>query len=393
MMTNADPATIPAEEEKAEMDFDVAIIGGGLAGLSLAIQLSRENFSVVLFEKEAYPFHRVCGEYISFECWNFLESIGYPLSDMDLPVIKELLVSAPNGNTITHRLPLGGFGISRYKIDLGLAVLARESGTVLRENDKVTAVSFRDEIFTVRSSTMCVRARMVASAYGKRSNLDVALKRKFMTTAQPRLSNFIGVKYHIQTNAPADRIALHNFRDGYCGLSRIEDNRYCLCYLTTAANLGRAGNSIREMEKTILGKNPLLRQILEQSVFIRPDPVTIAQVSFSAKEQVEDHMLMVGDAAGMITPLCGNGMSMALHASKLAATEMKQFLHGRTSRSEMELAYTRSWKNNFAARLATGRFIQRLFGRPWVTNLFIGILKPFPKFVAYLIRKTHGEPF
>jgi len=46
-------------------DYDIAIIGGGLAGLSLAILAANANYSVALFEKEAYPFHKVCGEYIS----------------------------------------------------------------------------------------------------------------------------------------------------------------------------------------------------------------------------------------------------------------------------------------------------------------------------------------
>src|ERR1700712_4478301 len=107
--------------EKEMEIYDVAVIGGGLAGLALAIQLAKENFKVIIIEKETYPFHKVCGEYISFECWNFLESLGYPLSDMDLPQIKQLLVSSPSGNTVEHALPLGGFGISRYKIDAELA--------------------------------------------------------------------------------------------------------------------------------------------------------------------------------------------------------------------------------------------------------------------------------
>ncbi len=42
-----------------------AIIGGGLAGLSLSIQLAKAGFKVVLFEKEKYPYHKVCGEYLS----------------------------------------------------------------------------------------------------------------------------------------------------------------------------------------------------------------------------------------------------------------------------------------------------------------------------------------
>ena len=48
-----------------EKNYDIGIVGGGLGGLSLSILLRRMGHTVVLFEKEAYPFHRVCGEYIS----------------------------------------------------------------------------------------------------------------------------------------------------------------------------------------------------------------------------------------------------------------------------------------------------------------------------------------
>src|SRR2546430_13258524 len=99
----------------AEKVYDVSIVGGGLAGLTLAIQLS--SYNVILFEKERYPFHKVCGEYISLESWDFLCSLGLPLEDLDLPIIKKLVVSAPNGKEISSPLDLGGFGISRYKID------------------------------------------------------------------------------------------------------------------------------------------------------------------------------------------------------------------------------------------------------------------------------------
>lgn len=121
--------------EALEM-YDVAIIGGGLAGLSLSIQLAKADYRVVLLEKETYPFHRVCGEYISLESWNFLESLGYPLGNMDLPLIQKLVVSAPDGNCIRQNLPLGGFGISRYKIDSELVQLARANGVHLLEGKK-----------------------------------------------------------------------------------------------------------------------------------------------------------------------------------------------------------------------------------------------------------------
>jgi flavin-dependent dehydrogenase len=395
MMNNSpatEPETVPLQGLEG-LIYDTAIIGGGLAGLALAIQLAKENFRVIVIEKEVYPFHRVCGEYISFESWNFLESIGYPLSDMDLPVIRNLLVSAPNGNTITHALTLGGFGVSRYKIDAELAEIAENSGVTVQQNEKVKEAVFNGRLFHVQCASFSIKAKVVAAAFGKRSNLDVKWKRPFALQKPGKLNNYIGVKYHIKTDAPADTIALHNFADGYCGISQVENNQYCLCYLTTASNLKKSGNSIAAMEKNILYRNPILKKIFSGAEFIRKEPVTIAQVSFTKKKQVEDHVLMVGDAAGMITPLCGNGMSMALHASKLAAEAITAFLRHHTSRQQMEADYSLQWHTLFARRLRTGRFIQRMFGRPWLTNLFIAILKPFPKITAYLIRQTHGEPF
>src|SRR4051812_49618580 len=100
-----------AEEKK----YDCAIIGGGLAGLCLAIQLATKGHSVVLFEKNKYPFHKVCGEYVSNESHGFLMRLGLPLQDWDLPQISSIGISSEKGFMINARLSLGGFGISRYK--------------------------------------------------------------------------------------------------------------------------------------------------------------------------------------------------------------------------------------------------------------------------------------
>ncbi len=105
------------------------------------------------------------------------------------------------------------------------------------------------------------------------------------------------------------------------------------------------------------------------------------------------HVLMVGDAGGMITPLCGNGMSMALHASKIAAALIIRFLSATITRQQLEENYVEQWNRLFKQRLRTGRIIQRLFGKEWITNVFITMMKPFPKFVSYLIRQTHGDSF
>jgi flavin-dependent dehydrogenase len=373
--------------------YDVAIAGGGLAGLALSIQCAHEGYRTVLFEKEEYPFHKVCGEYISFESWNFLEELGVPLSQMNLPMIRRLLVTAPNGKELAQNLPLGGFGISRYKLDAMLAKIAKQNGVEVFKGTKVDEMKFDNEKFFLQTARGSCEAKIAVGAFGKRTNLDVKWKRKFILQKRNKLNNYIGVKYHVRTDWPEDLIALHNFQDGYCGISQVEGNEYCLCYLTTAKNLERCGNSIAQMEKQILYRNRHLKRIFENAERVSQSPVTISQISFDKKEQVHNHVLLIGDAAGMIAPLCGNGMSMAMHGSKIAFEQIHLFLQNKIPRWQMEQAYVQAWKKQFSARLRTGRMVQRFFGSVLLSDLLISLLKPFPSLTDKLISETHGQPF
>jgi len=373
--------------------FTVAIVGGGLAGLSLSLLLSKVGYKTILFEKEKYPFHKVCGEYISLESWHFIERLGLKLSDLQLPIIKKLIVSSPNGNLIQSKLDLGGFGISRFFLDNKLKEIAIENGVTVLEKTKVSEVTFEEENFCIKYNGGEISSKIVVAAFGKRSNLDVKWKRDFVNQKPGKLNNYIGVKYHVKTGAQGDTIALHNFKNGYCGISKIENNQYCLCYLTTAQNLKDNHNSIKKMEENILFKNPFLKKIFSECEFLSDEPVTISQISFDKKKQIEDHVLMLGDAAGMITPLCGNGMSMAFHSSKIAFENIDSFLKGKISRKEMENNYTSQWKKQFGKRLRNGRIIQKFFGKETITNLFISSIKPFPFIVDRLIKSTHGKQF
>lgn len=373
--------------------FDTAIVGGGLAGLALSIQLARKGYKVILFEKESYPFHKVCGEYISMESWPFLESLGVPLASLQLPRINKLMVSAPNGRMLQAKLEMGGFGISRYTLDDILKGIAVQASVQVMEQCKVSDVSFTDGQFTIQSSHGNFYSKVCCGSYGKKSNLDVKWKRPFTRQASRKLNQYTGVKYHIETAFAADSIALHNFANGYCGISKIENNRYCLCYLTHTDNLKDNEQSIEKMEQTVLSKNPHLKKLLEQSKKLYETPVSISQISFLQKTQVENHVLMMGDAAGLITPLCGNGMSMALHSSKIVAPLVDDFLQNRLTKEQMEKAYVKKWRHHFASRLRYGRLIQFFFGNEKVTNGFILFLKNFPFLTKWLISHTHGKPF
>jgi flavin-dependent dehydrogenase len=378
---------------KDEHVYDVAIIGGGLAGLSIAIQCAEQQYKVILFEKEEYPFHKVCGEYISLESSNFLQRLGVNLEELNLPVIKTLELSDSHGSAYAFNLPIGGFGISRYLLDNILYKIAVLKGVEICTSCKVNNIEYIENQFIVTSTGKTATAKVAAGTFGKRSNLDIKWKRSFTVQKANALDNYIGIKYHIRYAHNPEYIYLHNFYNGYCGLSKIEDDKSCLCYLTTAQNLRNCGNSIEELQKQILYKNPKLEDIFTSADFLYAEPLAISQISFNKKSQVENHVLMLGDAAGLISPLCGNGMSMAMHAAKLAFEEIQQFLTDTISRHQMEEAYMLSWKKEFSDRLRIGRTVQRFFGGNVSTSLFIKSMHFLPAVSKYVIESTHGEPF
>ncbi len=368
---------------------DVIIVGGGLSGIVNSILLSRAGMDVVLMEAKSYPFHRVCGEYLSNEVLPFLEKHDLFPSELEPSRIERLQLTAISGNSFSSTLDLGGFGISRYVYDMWLINKARQSGVTVMENTKATDISYHEETFSVSTNQANYESKLVIAAHGKRAKLDKTLDRSFINKRSP----YVGVKYHIKTDFPSDLIALHNFEGGYCGVSKIENEQFNTCYLTHRDQIKKYG-SIPEMEQKILLKNPHLKTLFANSDFLFDKPEVINEVTFVKKEPVHNHVLISGDAAGMITPLCGNGMAMAIHSAKnLSETIIKHRKKDGFDLPKIEFEYTEIWNNLFATRLWAGRQIQGLFGGRATSEIAVGIGKYLKPVRNLLIRQTHGTPF
>ena len=367
----------------------IVIIGGGMSGLLTAIQLANSNIPCTVIEKKMYPFHRVCGEYISNETAPFLKSLQLFPESFQPPQINRFQLSAVNGKTETMPLDLGGFGISRYAFDNFLYKKAHYQGVNFYLKEEVEAISFNNEQFEIKTPHHHLEADIVIGAFGKRSKVDLQLNRSFVQRRSP----YVGVKYHLKSNHPDDLIALHNFKGGYCGISNVEEGRTNLCYLTHRENLKKFKN-IKEMEEETLFHNPLLKNIFRNSEFLFEKPETINEISFETKLPVENHILMTGDAAGMITPLCGNGMAMAIHSSKILSELLIQNLaKAHFSRDTLERDYAIKWSKLFKKRLWLGRQVQKLFGNEWTSNVAVNLAINVRHVAKMIIRNTHGDPF
>jgi menaquinone-9 beta-reductase len=377
----------------SDKSFDVIIVGGGLAGLTASIILSQKRKKVLLVERKTYPFHKVCGEYISNEVLPFLKSMGFNPFNYGASHIDRLRVSTPNGKNVYTKLDLGGFGLSRYVMDNALYENAVRAGTTVLTGTKVTDISFRENIFQVQSNTgEFFHAPFIIGSYGKRDILDKKLSRNFIQSQ----TGYLGVKYHIKTDYPVDEIGLDNFENGYCGIVKIEEEKYNLCYLYRRSRMKEFEN-VHELEEDILYKNPLLANIFSNSEFLFPQPEVISEISFSPKELIKDHIFMCGDSAGLITPVCGNGMAMAIHSAKMLCDlllKSKLLEDGNVTlqqRVALEKEYRINWNRNFRTRLLVGRTIQSFFGSPAFTTTAINAIHFMPPVEKWLIENTHGK--
>ena len=132
-----------------------------------------------------------------------------------------------------------------------------------------------------------------------------------------------------------------------------------------------------------LARAPFAKPVFEK-------PLVINEITFDTKEPVDSHVLMCGDAAGMITPLCGNGMAMAVRSAKiLSETILRNW--DNFDRRKLEREYTSNWNSNFRSRLMVGRQIQKLFGSNAMSSFAVSLANGSSFVTEKLIGLTHGK--
>jgi flavin-dependent dehydrogenase len=255
--------------------------------------------------------------------------------------------------------------------------------------DTVDAIVFDADQFSVTTTNNTVlKAEIVIGAFGKRSNIDQKLSRNFIQKKSP----WLAVKAHYSTDFPDDLVGLHNFKGGYCGVSKVENNIVNICYLADYETFKQFKN-VTEFQNRVLAQNPHLKVIFENSELLFEKPLTISQISFEKKKAVENHILMIGDTAGLIHPLCGNGMAMAIHSAKIVSELVEKFYTNEiNSRAELEKKYIQEWEFNFRKRIKIGRLLSTILQKQKFSSILLRVVVIFPFLLPIIIEKTHGKP-
>ena len=398
---------------EAGQDYDAAIIGGGPAGCSAALRLAALGARVLLFEANTYPHDKLCGEFLSPECAGLLDNLGVTsaLHAHGPALIETARLSAMDGTIWETRLPGVALGLTRRTLDAVLAERAVAAGVELREATRVTGIggslpggfvlAAESRGADGRTNSSSLRARTVIAAHGKRGALDRALDRRFLTKRQP----FVALKAHFDGPAIPGRIELHAFPGGYCGMSEIErsasqgrgsSGRVAnVCLLAHESVLRAAADAGPERLPAFLrwmrSQNERLDDWLGQATLLDRRWISVGQVPFQRKRPVVNDVLMAGDAAGLIVPLAGDGIAMALRGGQLAAGHCADFLSGRASAEALRRGYAAAWQREFGPRLRLGRLLQVFMLRPGWLSGGLRLLRAVPALGQFLVTHTRGS--
>jgi len=371
------------------MSYEAIVIGGGLAGCSAARQLAQRGYSVCLLEQTTYPRHKLCGEFLSPESQASFRRLGVlaTVAEAGAQSINRVRLSDASGRSTEHALPDTAWGLSRYRLDALLFRTACAAGAEGRPDTRATDVrGTLDRGFVVKTTAGPVRGDIVLGAYGRRSRLDRTFGRPFLETASP----YVAFKAHFEGPSVPASIEVHSAPGGYCGVSPIEARKANVCWIGRVDTLKSAGGTAESM-LSVLRENPALNARLRGLTRISDRFEAVSQVPLMSKAQIVDDVCMIGDAAGMIAPLCGDGMAMALEAADLIVPLAAGLIDDRLPPDVFRDRYQCAWQKTFDRRMQMGRWIHAAAFRPGAAAVLVQACRLLPPIARWLIRTTRGS--
>jgi flavin-dependent dehydrogenase len=296
--------------------------------------------------------------------------------------------------TYTFDLPKPARGVSRMLLDATLLNAAKTNGA----NFEVRSVQDLNDL----------NAKIVVGAWGRWGRFDKQLHRTFVeekdrnfgfkrhyrktANRQPPTANGSPDNRQPTTDNPsptANQIDLYSFTHGYLGVNAIEGNQTNICGLVHASRLAGHKGRWDAFVETIRGEEPQLDALYSgyepaQEHFLSSEPVI-----FRARSAVEGGVFMIGDASGIIDPLTGNGMAMAIQSALLAAPLLLRLLESPARRSAIDDEYRRAHHRFFAPRIAWSRGAAQLLSRPRLIDAALATVRT-PKIGALFLRKTRA---
>jgi flavin-dependent dehydrogenase len=371
--------------------WDIAVIGGGIAGSTAATLLAQHGLRVILLEKGTFPRQKVCGEFLSPEGAEVLRRLGiWPWIEPHHPPRIHGFTLTAGRREARRQLPQPGWGLSRWVLDHTLWQHAARSGVTTMEHCTVAQVAgdprrgFSLTLRQVGQSSTCIHAYAVLCAVGRQGQLRGGRKISY----DGRRTRFVGLKGHFRGMPLGGQVELHTISHGYCGLVEVTGGVTNLCCWVEAKALRRAGGTPERLLTVALRENSRLRARLQTARRVDPHWTTTSFAYERTGLPVEAGIWNVGDRAAMVAPLTGDGMGMGLRAAELAATIELAMFRRELPWDQAADEYARRWRREFLPRLRWGRCLEVMLLRPRLAMLSCCALSCIPSLVDELYRRT-----
>ncbi|MCB9882671.1 MAG: NAD(P)/FAD-dependent oxidoreductase [Planctomycetes bacterium] len=383
--------------------FDVVIVGAGPAGASLAIRVARAGYAVALVDRAQFPRSKPCGEFMSPSCVPMLAELGLDVFDLDGGTargheVSGMRLSAFERGAVGRYRAVGraappttlGIGIRRELLDANLVELARaqDGVTVLEGHAALDLERERGgRIVGVRvrepdGSERTLRASVTVGADGLRSRVARSLG---VVQPIPWLNRFALVTRYAGVDA-TDFGELHLFDGGYFAAVDVDAGLFTLNLVVDGASLPKGRAALDAMFDERLQRVPVLAERLRSARRFEPLRA-YGPLGVRTKRQVFEGAVLVGDAAGYVDPMTGEGIYLALRGADLLTDALRvRFETGNERRAWRQ--YTRARRHEIAPKLAMSLLLQRAIRKPWLVERFARLVERRPGLLDFVVSLT-----
>jgi FADH2 O2-dependent halogenase len=338
-------------------DFDVAVVGGGPAGSTVASYLAKAGLKVAVFEAENFPREHVgeslvtattpvlleTGAMAAVEAAGFPKKYGAAWTSAETRPIDSMGYDTRGRGFGTAEIRFRErdqqgvdrdftYHVDRGKFDLILLKHAESLGAVVHQGVRVGKIDFSGETpvlqVKIGGKATDVTARMVVDASGRRTLLGNQLKVK--------VNDPVFNQYAIHTwfdnfdraaltpdKTQTDFIFIHflPITDTWVWQIPITDTITSIGVVTQKKRFQEVADSRENFFWDTVASRPQLLDALKQADQVRPFK-TEGDYSYAMKQIAGDNFLLIGDAARFVDPIFSSGVSVALNSARIAAADI-----------------------------------------------------------------------